>query len=164
MSEFGLVGGIGIMGYISPMDTDDTYAVIDPLYGIDGLRNVDTISELNAITFERRRSGMIVGVNGGELYYKLKDITWTGELTDWVELDLTKVTYVDKEIPTGTIDGVNSTFMLSSEPVPYSEHLFLNGLLQDEGVSEDYVITGNVIVFNEPPSIGMKLRCTYRTI
>ena len=65
MSEFELVGGIGIMGFISPMDTEDTYAVIDPIYGIDGLRNVDTVEELNSISFERRRAGMIVGVNGG---------------------------------------------------------------------------------------------------
>jgi len=47
MSEFSLVGGIGIMGFISPMDTEDTYAVIDPTYGIDGLRNVDSLEDLD---------------------------------------------------------------------------------------------------------------------
>ena len=36
MSDFSLVGGIGIMGFLSPMNTNDTYAVIDPLYGVDG--------------------------------------------------------------------------------------------------------------------------------
>ena len=51
------------MGYISPFDTNDTYAVIDPLYGIDGFRNVNSISEMNAIPNERRRAGMQVGVN-----------------------------------------------------------------------------------------------------
>ena len=43
MSDFNLRGGVGVMGYLSPMDTRDTYPVIDPIYGIDGLRNVDTI-------------------------------------------------------------------------------------------------------------------------
>jgi len=162
MSEFGLVGGIGIMGFISPMDTDDTYAVIDPLYGIDGLRNVETIEELNLISFERRRSGMIVGVGGGETYYKLKNlIEWSFDISDWDELDLTKVTHVDKEIPEGSIDGVNATFLLNNNPIPGSEHVYLNGLLQDE--VDDYTVDYNIVTFNEAPLIGMKIRCSYRT-
>ena len=72
MSKFELYGGVGIMGFISPMDTRDSYAVIDPMYGIDGLRNVESIADLNKIPLARRRSGMIVGVNGGEQYFKLK--------------------------------------------------------------------------------------------
>jgi hypothetical protein len=163
MSEFGLVGGIGIMGFISPMDTEDTYAVIDPLYGIDGLRNVDTIEELNLISFERRRPGMIVGVGGGETYYKLKNlIDWSFEITDWDELDLTKVIHIDKEIPEGSIDGVNATFLLNNNPIPGSEHVYLNGLLQDE--VDDYSINYNTILFNEPPLSGMKIRCSYRSM
>jgi hypothetical protein len=162
MSEFGLVGGIGIMGFISPMDTEDTYAVIDPLYGIDGLRNVETIEELNSVSFERRRPGMIVGVGGGESYYKLKNLNdWSFDITDWDELDLTKVTHIDKETPEGIIDGVNATFLLNNNPIPGSEHIYLNGLLQDE--ADDYTINYNIITFNESPLIGMKIRCSYRT-
>jgi hypothetical protein len=150
MSEFGLVGGIGIMGFISPMDTEDTYAVIDPLYGIDGLRNVETIEELNSVSFERRRPGMIVGVGGGESYYKLKNLNdWSFDITDWDELDLTKVTHIDKETPEGIIDGVNATFLLNNNPIPGSEHIYLNGLLQDE--ADDYTINYNIITFNESP-------------
>lgn len=162
MSEFGLVGGIGIMGFISPMDTEDTYAVIDPLYGIDGLRNVETIEELNSVSFERRRPGMIVGVGGGESYYKLKNLNdWSFDITDWDELDLTKVTHIDKETPEGVIDGFNATFLLNNNPIPGSEHIYLNGLLQDE--VDDYTINYNIITFNESPLIGMKIRCSYRT-
>ena len=96
MSKFELYGGVGIMGFISPMDTRDTYAVIDPMYGIDGLRNVESITDLNKIPLARRRSGMIVGVNGGEKYFKLKKISWVNQLTDWVEIDLSKTFYIDK--------------------------------------------------------------------
>ena len=46
MSNSELIGGIGIMGFISPMSTEDTYPVVDPLYGVVGLRNVDTIDDL----------------------------------------------------------------------------------------------------------------------
>lgn len=163
MSSFELVGGVGIMGFISPMDTGDTYAVIDPLYGIDGLRNVSTISELNTISFERRRPGMIVGVNGGETYYKLKNLDdWSFDIDDWTELDLTKVVHIDKEIPTGLINDINVNFILNYTPIPGSEHVYLNGLLQDD--IDDYQLDHNTIVFNEPPSVGMKIKCSYRTI
>ena len=50
MSNFELIGGIGIMGFISPMNTEDTYAVIDPIYGVDGLRNVSAVEDLNLIS------------------------------------------------------------------------------------------------------------------
>ena len=49
MADFSSVGGVGIMGFISPMDTRDTYAVIDPLYGIDGIRNVGSVEDLSRI-------------------------------------------------------------------------------------------------------------------
>jgi hypothetical protein len=77
MADFSKIGGVGIMGFISPMDTRDTYAVIDPLYGIDGLRNVDEESDLNEIPYDRRRPGMIVGINGGTRFFKLKNIFWS---------------------------------------------------------------------------------------
>jgi len=163
MVKFNTSGGIGVMGFISPMDSRDTYAVVDPLYGIDGLRNVDTLDDLNEIPEDRRRSGMIVGVSGGTVYYKLKDVEWIGEIIDWIEIDFTKITHVDKESPIGLIDGINNTFELLYDPIPNSEHLYLNGLLNDSGVDEDYLIDGKVIYFSIPPDIGMKIKCSYRT-
>lgn len=164
MSKFELLGGVGIMGFLSPMDTADTYAVIDPMYGIDGLRNVDSIADLNIIPEPRRRSGMIVGINGGEKYYKLKKISWTYTLNDWDELDLGKVIYIDKETPDGIINGTNDSFELSSEPIPNSEHIYLNGLLQDSGLDGDYLIDGKIITFLIPPDMGMRIKCSYRSI
>jgi len=161
MSEFGLVGGIGIMGFVSPMDTNDTYAVIDPLYGIDGLRNVNSIEELNSIPFERRRSGMIVGVFGGEKYFKLRNIDWKNEISDWEELDFTKQVYVDKEVPKGEMDGINKIFKLNKKPIPNSEHIYLNGLLQEE--VEHYLMEGGSIIFHLPIPSGWRIRCSYRT-
>ena len=162
MSNFELIGGIGIMGFISPMNTEDTYAVIDPIYGVDGLRNVSTVEDLNLISVERRRPGMIVGVNGGEVYYKLKRLDdWSFDIDDWLELDLSKITHIDKEKPNGIIDGINNNFILNNNPIPGSEHIYLNGLLQDD--DDDYQIEYNSILFNEPPSIGMKIKCSYRT-
>lgn len=163
MVKFDTSGGIGVMGFISPMDTRDTYAVIDPIYGIDGLRNVETLEDLNSISEDRRRSGMIVGVSGGTVYYKLKNIEWLGSIEDWEEIDFTKIIHIDKETPIGVINGVNDTFELLNEPIPNSEHIYLNGLLQDSGIGEDYLISGKIITFINPPYTGMKLKCSYRT-
>jgi len=160
MGEFELIGGVGIMGFISPMDTEDTYAVIDPIYGIDGLRNVDTIEDLNQISFERRRSGMIVGVEDGSHYYKLRPSPWEFDITDWVEIDFGKQISIDKEIPFGEVDNINTVFTLNFTPIDNSEHLYLNGLLQDY---DDYQISGSTITFFEPPFNGSKIKCSYRT-
>ena len=68
---------------------------------------------------------------------------------------------VNKEIPNGAIDGVNKTFVLTYEPLKNSEHLYLNGLLQDSDDDTDYTISGNRITFIDPPMEGSKLRCSY---
>ena len=83
MGSFSLSGGVEVFGFISPSNTTDQYPVIDPLYGIDGLRNVNTISDLNLITTLRRRAGMVVGVSGGTTYYKLNLPPWSNTLSDW---------------------------------------------------------------------------------
>jgi hypothetical protein len=75
---------IPISGVLGPIYLTDTYPVTDPIYGIDGLRNVDTLSEMYDIPIERRRSGMLVGVSGGSTYYKLKPSPWTlGSASNW---------------------------------------------------------------------------------
>jgi hypothetical protein len=224
MTEFVRLGGVGIMGYISPMNQNDTYAVIDPLYGIDGLRNVETISDMLDIPEERRRAGMIVGVLEEDKYYKLKNDNWVGDITDWMELNLTGTgglqsaptlntmiylpeqnrvsgmisyvseedkyyklnegpwandltdwtelylvgvnekqsdySYSDKEIPDGPIDGTNHIFTLLHAPILNSEHIYLNGLLQE--IDFDYVINDEEIAFIDPPLSGMRIRCSYR--
>lgn len=68
---------------------------------------------------------------------------------------------VNKEKPNGVIDGVNRVFLLLFEPVTNSEHLYLNGLLQDSDPGADYTIVGNIITFYDPPMIGDKIRCSY---
>jgi hypothetical protein len=83
MGTFSLSGGVEVVGFISPTNPLDTYPVIDPLYGIDGFRNVNTINDLNNIPVLRRRAGMVVGVSGGTEYYKLKPSPWSYTITDW---------------------------------------------------------------------------------
>ena len=83
--------GIKLTGLVTTYDPNDTYPVIDPLLGIDGLRCVASVNEMYNIPLERRRGGMIVGIQNlitnDTSYYKLKPgVTWslgTYSVTDW---------------------------------------------------------------------------------
>ena len=58
-------------------------------------------------------------------------------------------------IPSGTINGTNTVFTLSVAPLSGQPVLvFLGGVLQNPGVSNDYTISGSTITFNTAPSTG----------
>lgn len=67
--------------------------------------------------------------------------------------------YIVREIPTGTIDGVNDSFNLINIPVAGSEMVFLNGILQ--GKTGDYGLTGETIKFVVAPEAGDIIYVTY---
>ena len=75
---------------------------------------------------------------------------------------LTAANFVDKEVPSGAINGANVTFTLANTPVAGSEHIYLNGILQESGSGNDYTITGSTITYLTAPLTGEKLRATYR--
>lgn len=70
--------------------------------------------------------------------------------------------FVDKETPSGSINGSNATFTLANTPVSGSEHVYLNGILQDVGAGNDYTISGATITFLTAPISGDKIRVSYR--
>lgn len=74
---------------------------------------------------------------------------------------LTTANFVNKEVPSGTINGSNATFTLANTPNSGSEHLYLNGLLQESGSGNDYTITGATITMLNVPVTGDKLRASY---
>ena len=83
-------GSIPVTGFIAPTDTADTYPVTDAIYGIDGLRNVPTYTDMYDISLERRREGMIVGIMSDNTYWKLLPSTgsntWNlGSASNWQE-------------------------------------------------------------------------------
>jgi hypothetical protein len=72
-------------------------------------------------------------------------------------------TIIDNEKPSGSIDGVNAIFQLSTNPEqPKGAYLFRNGVLLKEGA--DYDISGNRISFRACciPAPGDSLTATYR--
>ena len=75
---------------------------------------------------------------------------------------LSNTNFVDKEIPSGAINGSNTAFSLANTPVAGSEHVYLNGILLESGSGNDYTISGTNITLLSTPLTGEKLRVTYR--
>lgn len=69
--------------------------------------------------------------------------------------------FVDKETPSGLVNGSNATYTLANTPTAGSDHCYLNGLLQ-EGGGEDYTLTGTSLVFVSAPASGSRIKVTYR--
>lgn len=72
--------------------------------------------------------------------------------------------FVDGEVPSGTINGINTVFTLAAAPSPaVSLKLFRNGLLVQPTV--DYSLAGNTITFLPAsiPAPGDALKVSYRT-
>jgi hypothetical protein len=54
--------------------------------------------------------------------------------------------FSDAEVPGGTVNGVNATFVLAAAPSPAGSLMLIrNGLLQTAGI--DYTLSGNTITF-----------------
>lgn len=66
---------------------------------------------------------------------------------------MTSYGFVCREVPAGAINGTNAVFTLSNTPNPNTEQVFLNGILQNVGPTNDYIISGNTITFAIPPIV-----------
>jgi hypothetical protein len=64
------------------------------------------------------------------------------------------------ESPSGTIDGVNTDFVLSNTPLLGSQIITVNGVLQTEG--DDYTLSGVNLTFIIPPQTGDIVRAFYQ--
>lgn len=74
---------------------------------------------------------------------------------------LTAANFVKRETPSGTINGTNTTFTLANTPITGMEEVFLNGVLQDVGGTNDYTISAATITFTSAPITGDKIRVNY---
>jgi hypothetical protein len=86
-----------------------------------------------------------------------KNNLWSSER---VIEEISKDPFCYKEIPRGEIDGQNQEFILLNRPIPNSEHVFLNGVLQMN--EHDYSISENIITFFSPIPEFSVIVCTYK--
>ena len=71
--------------------------------------------------------------------------------------------YIVRETPTGTVNGSNATFTLANTPLSGTEHVFVNGVLQNPGTGNDYTISAATITFltGAIPQTGDVVRVSY---
>lgn len=66
------------------------------------------------------------------------------------------------ELPTGSIDGVNTIFEIANTPQPASSLMFfVNGLLMRQGAGDDYVLNSTFITMSYAPRSGSNVFATY---
>lgn len=113
---------------------------------VTGLQNALNIRPLMGASFTPSRSAVIdaTGAVDGA----------AGNLSDCLHVDgtsgpcgsTTSITFVDGEMPSGTLDGMNASFTLANVPSPSTSLLlFRNGLLLTQG--GDYTLSSNAITF-----------------
>jgi hypothetical protein len=66
---------------------------------------------------------------------------------------------IQNETPGGTINGSNATFTLAN--TPQWLQLFLNGVVLEVGIGNDYTLSGSTITMLLVPATGDKLRAYY---
>lgn len=136
----GYTGSIPVTGVIAPTDNQDTYPVIDPTFGIDGLRNVADEAALNAIPFSRRRAGMVVGVQTTGNYYKLLNTSWNGTtINDWTDFITAPLS--------GNVTRTQYVITSASVSIPSNyQYLVYGGLII--GASGSLINNGQVVIIN----------------
>lgn len=90
----------------------------------------------------------------------LADVATSGS---YVDLSNKPTIYTPvKEVFTSLVDGTETEFVLADAPaVAGTEQVFVNGILQSAGASDDYTISGDTITFNTAPEAGWKLIVYY---
>jgi hypothetical protein len=71
------------------------------------------------------------------------------------------IRFISHEIPSGDINNINTVFQLANIPIENSLVLTLNGMVQSEGITKDYTISGMTITFNKPPIFNSELLAFY---
>lgn len=71
-------------------------------------------------------------------------------------------TVVTNELPAGDIDGVNTVFTLANSPIGDTLKVYLNGISQLDGPTNDYTIVSvNQVQFNDAPLAGDVVKVDY---
>lgn len=96
------------------------------------------------------------------------DITSVTDKRAWLDIEigasgLTESDFVDNEVPSGDLDGVDVTYTLTQSPSPTTSlKLYKNGNRLDEGASDDYTLSGGTITYAVAPVSDDKLIADFR--
>lgn len=76
--------------------------------------------------------------------------------------EITSLTSVFQEEPTGLKNDSNKTFNLKFTPYPQSESVYKDGMYMRNGAAHDYVISGKQLMFAEAPSADAVILINYK--
>jgi len=149
-----LATGVKITGSMVPSNPHDTYALLEDNYLLGSYRVVATVSDRDNIPVDRRKWGMLVGVNSENKIYQLVD-SGNNDLSDntnWVELSLAAGGSTAKpvtDIFTLTDVDITNRYVTLTKSIDTSQHefVFLNGILLEPGA--EYTATTNQIHFTD---------------
>lgn len=85
----------------------------------------------------------------------------TASLHSEIASAVTPPELIEREVPTGAIDGSNVTYTLAHTLNANSECVFKNGILQNVGTGNDYTISGVTITMASAPATGDVLLVNY---
>ena len=66
------------------------------------------------------------------------------------------------EIPSGTVNGINTVFTISNTPIEDSHELSLNGM--SLSIPDDYSLSGTTITFVAPPQPSDRILIRYEIV
>lgn len=144
--------------------------VISPVYG----SSANTVTQGNDSRLSDARTPVGTALTSGQIFVGsagnvVAAVAMSGDATIIASGAITvnpatvvkTANYVVRETPSGTINGSNTAFTLANTPVSGTEHVYLNGILQDAGAGNDYTISTNTITMLTAPATGDKLRVSY---
>lgn len=141
-------GFISGAGTLSPTDT-----ILQAIEKLDG--NIAALSFSGVLSVPL--SGLSIST-GGVIIATDTILQAFGKLQNEIS-SISGFNYVSQEIPSGTVDGINTVFTIINTATSNSESVFLNGLLIKR--TADYIISGTTITFTFAPLTGDDLRVTY---
>lgn len=170
LADLRLSAGAGLtLNYAAGNIRNDNSVVVVSASSIVLTDDATNFVEINSTgTVSSNTSGFTSGrIPLGTVVTSSGAITTVNDRRAWLDIEqgggsLTNSNFVDKEVPSGTINGSNVTFTLAFTPLAGSEHVYLNGVLQNPGGANDYTISGTTITYNNAPQTGDVLLVSYR--
>lgn len=66
------------------------------------------------------------------------------------------------EVPSGLVNGSNTTYTLAQTPTSGTLELYMNGIRQKAGSGNDYTLSGLTITMSQAPEAGSVLLADYQ--